>query len=201
MTVGHSNASAVNSVRRWLLILVAPLTFLSIANSTVAQVGPNAGEIERAWAALAGRDCEAAWNILWPLAKNGDVEARYFLYSATLTVIPPGVINVNRERSSYFRHVLALSAYAALRPRENYASGMPSDGLFARNDVPASIRELNLGEPGERVSQCYKSDPSLEKCLKLGVSLGVIPKFDDYARETERIASESGATARCLPRH
>lgn len=197
MTVGHLNLAAANSVRRSLLIFVAGLTFSLIADSSFAQVGPNASGLERAQAALQNRDCETAWNILWPLAKSGDVEARYFLYSSSPGIIHPGLI---KDPSSYYRQALVLSPYAALRPKENYPPGVPSDGRYARQDVPDSIRKLNLGEAGERVSQCYKSDPSLEKCLKLGVSLGVIPKFEDYAREIDKIVSESesGITARCL---
>lgn len=198
MTVGHSNPIALNSVRRSLLIFVTGLIISLTANSSFAQVGPNASEIERAWAAMQNRDCETAWNILWPLAKSGDVEARYFLYGSSAGIIHPGV---TKDPSSYDRHTLALSPYAALRPKANYAPGVPSDGRFARQDVPASIRGLKLGEAGERVSQCYTSDPSLEKCLKLGVSLGVIPKFEDYAREVDKMVSENGITARCLPRH
>jgi hypothetical protein len=110
-------------------------------------------EVQQAWAALQRGDCEAAWNTLWPLAKNGNQEARYFLYSATGKVNPPGV------------------------------------------------RSLNLGANGERVSQCYAGDASLEKCLNLGVSLGVIPTFEEYARQTELAAHETGVTAHCFPRH
>lgn len=113
-------------------------------------------------------------------------------------MVPPGV---TKDHASWHRHVLALAAYAALTPLEQYLPGSVSDGRFARHDVPASISALKLGANGERVSQCYASDASLEKCLNLGISLGVIPKFEDYARETELAAQETGVTAHCLSRH
>jgi hypothetical protein len=157
------------------------------------------GQIDQAWAALKNDDCRSAWDILWPLAKSGNVEARYYLYSAVASkIIPPGV---TKDPPSWYRHVLALSAYAALRPRERYASDTESDGRFARVDVPASIKALNLGEGGEKVAKCYKGASSLQTCLDLGISLGIIPTFEDYARETELTARETGIPARCLPHH
>jgi hypothetical protein len=180
------------------LCLFASLALSLFGESAVAQMRISTHEVQEAWTALQRGDCEAAWNALWPLAKSGNQEARSFLYFATAGVIPPGV---TKDHASWYRHVLALAAYAALAPPEFYLPGSVSDGRFARQDVPAAIRGLKLGANGERVSQCYASDASLEKCLNLGISLGVIPTFEKYARETELIARNTGIPASCVPRY
>jgi hypothetical protein len=183
----------------WQLCLFASLALSLFSEPAVAQMRISTPEVQQAWAALQRGDCRAAWNTLWPLAKNGNQEARYFLYSSLGgRMVPPGT---TKDHTSWHRHVLVLSAYAALTPKEQYLPGSVSDGRFARQDVPASIAALKLGVNGERASQCYASDAPLEKCLDLGISLGVIPKFGDYARETELAAHETGVTAHCLSRH
>jgi hypothetical protein len=184
--------------RLWQLCFCITFALSLFGGSAVAQMRISTPEVQQAWAALQRGDCEAAWNALWPLAKNGNQEARSFLYFATGGVNPPGV---TKDHASWHRHVLALAAYAALAPPELYLPGSVSDGRFARQDVPAAIRGLNLGANGERVSQCYASDASLKKCLNLGISLGVIPTFEEYARETELAARNTGVKASCLPRY
>lgn len=184
--------------RFWMLCFCFTFVLSLSGGAAVAQMRISTPEVQEAWTALQRGDCEAAWDILWPLAKNGSQEARYFLYSATGRVKPPGV---TKDHASHYRHVLALAAYAALAPPELYLPGSVSDGRFARQSVPAAIRGLNLGANGERVSQCYASNASLENCLNLGVSLGVIPTFEEYARETELAARNTGVAASCLPRH
>jgi hypothetical protein len=184
--------------RFWRLCFCTALAFSLIGGSAVAQMRISIPEVQQAWTALQRGDCEAAWNTLWPLAKSGNQEARSFLYFATGRVNPPGV---TKDHASWHRHVLALAAYAALAPPELYLPGSVSDGRFARQAVPSAIRGLNLGANGERVSQCYASDASLEKCLNLGISLGVIPTFEEYARETELAARNTGITASCVPRY
>jgi hypothetical protein len=191
-----SRASFSNRLRN--LCLLTSLAISLICEGALAQTRISTPDVQQAWAALQQGDCEGAWNTLWRLAKNGNQEARYFLYSATGKVKPPGV---TKDHASWHRHVLALAAYAAFAPPESYPSGSVSDGRFARQDVPAAIKALNFGANGERVSRCYASDASLQKCLNLGISLGVIPTFDEYARETEQLARSTGVVASCFPRH
>jgi hypothetical protein len=188
----------LSASRLWWLCFCITFALSLIGGSAVAQMRISAPEVQQAWTALQRGDCEVAWNTLWPLAKSGNQEARSFLYFATGRVNPPGV---TKDHASYYRHVLALAAYAALAPPESYLPGSVSDGRFARHDVPSAIRALNLGANGERVSQCYASDTRLEKCLNFGISLGVIPTFEEYARETELAARNTGITASCLPRY
>jgi len=163
--------------RRVCRLLAISASVALAADDAFTQTRRTLIEIDQAWAALRIDDCESAWNILWPLAKSGNVEARYHLYGAVVgKIVPPGV---TKDPSSSYRHTLALSAYAALRPREDYDSGTPSDGRFTRIDVPATIRALKVGEDGERVVRCYTSSSTLQSCLDFG---GVTRSHSDFRK-------------------
>ena len=180
----------------WFRITFA---LLLAAGPAVAEVKPGPVEIERARALVERGDCARAWNIVWPLAKNGDQKARYFLYSAiTGRMIPPAV---TKDHTTWYRHVLVLAAYAAITPQEQMPPTVGAGHRFARIDVPASINALKLGADGERVAQCYANGPSFKTCLDLAVSLGVIPRFEEYARTTETAERETGIDAHCLSRY
>ena len=179
-----------------LLSLLIGLLFMG-TGSSAADVKFGEAEIKRAGELLARGDCNTAWNIAWPLAKGGNQEARNFLYaSINGRMLPPGV---TKDHISYYRHVLVLAAYAALSLPGQVPRGMSPGRRFARIDVPAAINGLKLGSDGERVAECYRRDPSFKSCLDLGVSLGVIPTFSAYAKETERRQTETGVAADCLP--
>jgi hypothetical protein len=183
----------------WQLCFRISFALLLVAGPAVAEVKPGLAEIERARALVERGDCARAWNILWPLAKNGDQEARYFLYSAvTGRMIPPAV---TKDHTTWYRHVLVLTAYAAITPQEQMPSTVGAGHRFARIDVPASINALKLGADGERVAQCYANGPSFKICLDLAISLGVIPSFEEYALKTEMAERETGIEAHCLSRY
>jgi hypothetical protein len=169
--------------RLWQLCFCIAFALSLIGGSAAAQMRTSTPEVQQAWDALARGDCASAWNTLWPLAKNGNQEARYFLYSATAgRMIPPGV---TKDHATWYRHVLVLAAYAAITPQDQIPSIAGAGNRFARIDVPASIAALKLGPDGERVAQCYSSGSSFKSCLDLAVSIGVIPTFEEYARKTE----------------
>lgn len=153
-------------------------------------------EFNQASEAYKREDCRSAWDIVWPLAKKGNHEARYFLYGTIVDrMIPPG--DSGYPRSAFVRHNLTLAAYATLA-RARPGLGDPNH-RWARIEIPNSISALALGSKGGRVAQCYKSDSSLQVCFDLAVSLGVVPKFEDYALGVEAAARETGLTARCRP--
>jgi hypothetical protein len=140
-------------------------------------------------------DCRESWDILWPLAKVGNREARYLLWSMTLDrMMPPG-----RLGAKWDRHHLTLAAYATLVPSPFELPGSEQH-RGARKSIQNAIGALKLGPSGDQVAQCYKSGSSLPACLKLATSLGVVQRFEDYAADVDAEARESGLPARCLPR-
>jgi hypothetical protein len=161
-----------------------------------AQSGWDLPEFNQAREAYRRGDCRSAWDIVWPLAKQGNHEARNYLYGTRLDrMMAPGESGLSKSTS--IRHDLTLAAYAALA-RARPGIGDPNH-RSARIDIPNSINALALGANGGRVAQCYKSGTSFQECLDLAISLGVIQKFEDYARDVETVARETGVSAWCRP--
>jgi hypothetical protein len=139
-------------------------------------------------------ECGAIWEVMWPLAKSGSADARlYLLLTATLYMNPPG-LDTSSPQTAWNRHLVTLSAYGALGVA---AERISPDNKWLRNEIPRRLKELALGAGGDQVAQCYQSGGAVRDCLDLAVSLGVIPRFEDYAEEAERIERNTGMDASC----
>ncbi len=146
-------------------------------------------EFELASYAMSKGLCRTAWEQMWPLAKRGDHEAQLLLWGASLQYLAyPG----DFERHVWNRHKLTLAAYGAL--------AAPESNLL-RKEIPIYIRELDLGPKGKQVSKCYERGSSFKECLTLAVSLGVVQKFEDYARDVDVVAQQPGMSAGCVYPH
>jgi len=153
-------------------------------------------EFNQAGEAYKREDCRGAWDMVWPFAKKGNHEARYFLHGTMVDrMIPPG--DSGHPRSIFLRHNLTLAAYGTLA-RAQPGMGDPNH-RGTRVEIPNLINALTLGAKGDRVAQCYKSASPFQTCLDLAVSLGVVQKFEEYALSTEAAARETGLAARCRP--
>jgi hypothetical protein len=174
---------------------------ISISLPAKAQSVWNLPEFNQATEAFRNEDCRAAWDIVWPLAKQGNHEARYFLAMAMVGRLAPPGLPRELPEAAWDRHSLTLFAYAALATQSPTPwHGDPSH-RWARKEVPLLIKKLALGLNGSRVAQCYASDASFQDCLDLAVSLGVVQRFEDYARDVERAARETGIQAWCWRPH
>jgi hypothetical protein len=147
--------------------------------------------------AVRRRNCREQWNILWPLAKQGNSEARYYLWAGmTDNLRPPGPASQSIRK----RQLLTFSVYATMAARRPAPlQGHPDHG-WAHYDIPIFIKELALGPKGDRVAQCYTSKSPFDVCLKLAVSLGVVQTFEDFADELEASGQREHEMASCLPR-
>jgi hypothetical protein len=151
-------------------------------------------EFKQATEAIQRQDCKGAWEVIWPLAKAGSSEARYFLLGAIIDILtPPGV---TPSQPMFARHMLTLGVHGSLTATHPVRA--PKD--WPRKAMPLLVGPLSLGAQGDRVVQCYKTSPSFQTCIDLAVSLGVVQKFEDYARNVERAAEETGVDATCRPR-
>jgi hypothetical protein len=159
----------------------------------------SSAEFDQAWAALQRRDCKAAWDIIWPLAKRGDPWARHFLYNSLAAggMVFPGI---TKDHSWYYRSYLMVAVYAAVTPEDQLAFPVP-DRRFFRVDIINVIKSAERNSNGERVAQCYAAGSSFQNCLDLGTSLGVFPTFDDFAQETDEAERRTGVAAHCAPRY
>lgn len=166
------------------------------ARTVDAQSRWNTPALEQAEEATAKWDCKRGWDIAWPLAKGGDDQARLFLLSTMITnTNPPGFSSA----LDWSRHALVLSAYGALA-RVPDGKGDPNH-KWIRDDIPKYISSMALGSKGSRVAKCYERGSSFRECLNLAVSMEVIPKFEDYAREVDDAVQKTGKGAVCRLPH
>src|SRR5262245_39140131 len=157
-------------------------------------------EFKAAAAAEYRWDCKTAWETIWPLAKEGNPEARLFLaVSTTHKVNPPGVSFGSSPTAVWNRHMLTLYAHGALG-RTQPGRGDP-DHKWIRRAIPIYLKELALGAKGDQVAQCYQSGGAFRDCLDLAVSLGVVQRFEGYAEEVEKAERETGRAASCWDPH
>ena len=63
--------------------------------------------------------------------------------------------------------------------------------------MPRLMKGLALGAKGDEVAKCYQSGGAFRDCFDLAVSLGVIPRFEDYAEEVEKAERDTGMGASC----
>jgi hypothetical protein len=115
------------------------------------------------------------------------------------SVDPPGLDFRSTPRALWNRHLLTLGAYAALSPMSR-GKGEPGHKLI-RDEIPIHLRGLALGSKGDQIAQCYRSGRPVRECLDLAVSLGVVPRFEDYIEEVERVERETGMAASCRIPH
>ena len=157
-------------------------------------------EFASATAALKDGDCKRAWEFVWPLAKQGNHEAQYFLRSAMIGKLKPAGF-WSQPETDRTRQLLNMAAHAALaREGANPFQGDPNH-RWARKEIPLLINQLGLGSKGDRAAQCYRSTASFRDCLTMAISLGVVQKFEDHAREVDAAADKCGISATCWYPH
>src|SRR4051812_3497740 len=94
---------------RYALFIVLCISVCSLLSQSTrdarAQSNWDFPEFKQATEAYRADDCNTAWNLMWPLAKLGKQEARYFLSATTGDrMIPPG--NAASSRSKFAYHKL-----------------------------------------------------------------------------------------------
>ena len=125
----------------WLVICLASLVLASISGTSASERSHHSPEIERAQILLDRSDCAGAWNTSWPLAKDGNQEARLFLFTSLPRMFPPPVTQEGDRW--HYQHLLVLAAYAALTPPDQLPPVMRSGRAF-RHEVFAAIANLRL---------------------------------------------------------
>src|ERR1044072_5752365 len=123
-------------------------------------------EVEQVMAAIERKDCRTAWDAMWPLAKKGRAEARYFLWALTASgiVSPPGRASMPEE--SALRHRLTIAAYAAASPKGEMPLRGAPDHRWARNEIPLMISKLKQTSNTEQAARCYRSGASFKEWLR-----------------------------------
>ncbi len=144
----------------------------------------------QAMTAIDSGDCTGAWNLVWPWAREGNIEARAVLASGVVAagLTPPGS---HGDAVSQFRHSVILAVHGS-------ADGDPVTMEF----LNALIRTNLVSDMGgDKLKRCLDAaDTPPHTCIASAINDGFVPGFQDYSREIDANASALGASAAfCLP--
>lgn len=126
--------------------------------------------------------CVETWNVLWPLAKEGDLQARMALVWQVMPlmhmdmVVPPGrsgdYISKMRDARILFAHGL---------------------GAWIKNsEAHKDIKLFSFifeGIGSEKFNECI-SEERYDECAAIAVEENKIPSFESYAAEMDALAAQ-----------
>lgn len=152
-----------------ILFLVIYLSAVSCASATGWQ------DIKKqALVAVNSNDCETAWNLIWPWAQRGNLEARAILATSMVVakLTPP---SNSDDAISRFRHFIILAVHGA------------ANGDSAAVEVLYSLIKdkqiMDIG--GRKLIRCFDAHKEPLFCVEEAVKDGFIPSFEDYVKEIE----------------
>ncbi|NOX42164.1 MAG: hypothetical protein GXP19_00275 [Gammaproteobacteria bacterium] len=163
------------------IVMIAFITATAIA---CAQTGDWGAAKAQAATAIDSGDCAGAWNLVWPWARKGNIEARAILATGVVAagLIPPGG---HGDAISQFRHSVILAVHGA-------ADGDRATTVFLR----ALIRDNLISDMGgDRLKRCLDADTPPRTCVAGAINDGFVPDFEDYSREIDAYTSTPDAPA------
>ena len=167
-------------MKLYIVTLVALLTTVSTACA-----GANNDWIEakkQASLAIDAGECTKAWELVWPWAKRGNVEARAILATGMLAagLTPPGGRN---DAITRYRDSIILAVHGA------------ADGDAAATEMSLGLVQNALVSDmgGTQIAACFKAGTGPQTCVDSAIKNGFIPDFANYAREIDAVASAPGA--------
>ena len=134
-------------------------------------------------------NCAGAWNLVWPWARRGNIEARAILATGVVAagLIPPGSYG---DAISQFRHSVILAVHGA------------ADGDRATMELLNALIRTDLVSDmgGDRLKRRLDTDKPPRTCIATAIKDGFVPNFEDYSREIDANTSAPGApAASCRP--
>ena len=143
--------------------------------------------------------CSEEWDVLWPLAKQGDLEARVILTIKVFGLMhhpdlcPPG----GCDYASKLRNILIMTVHASdykFPDNEEYEGTK----LYFKSAFDFVFERYQLGYEngkGEKFLKClYQSKGS---CAKIAVDEGLVPSFEEYAKEIDAFTN-AGFKSKCV---
>jgi hypothetical protein len=190
-------------MRKFFLGLLVTFFLLSLMTSAKA-VSPSWEEDMAALEKMIDGDyaenCQGIWDLLWPWAKAGRLEAREFLFYMGVplihqpTLLAPGMSKEIFERQD---ELLVLFAHAAgmANTNEGAANSLYADFMYAFNEGYLK----RIGYNSNAWMTCMNKEPS-PACADILVKDKVIPSFEEYATQIDlRIAQ--GQKPVCIEGH
>jgi hypothetical protein len=161
-------------------------SFLLIAASILGAQPVLAAESEavgRATELLMSRKCAEAWEILWPLAKDGNAEASLVLLVAIYASLTPPLKDLSDDS---YQRTGAFFAVASIPFTEGHAEY--NEHRFAWLDYI-----WPLSDPDR--SSCVSLAPPA-KCLGIAFDRGYAPSVQDFSSDIHS-AETAGLSAQC----
>lgn len=125
-------------------------------------------------------ECEKLWNVLWPWAKAGNLEARLYLFLITTPppdvpfAYPPGSDGsyIERIRDSF---ILSIHSYGYEFESEDMSNMYHKErwNIYEQLGIKNTMT-------GRRFLECIKEES--RDCVDIAVKEKIVPSFHDYAR-------------------
>lgn len=152
---------------------------------TMACAGANDDWIEtkkQASSAIDAKNCSKAWELVWPWAKRGNVEARAILATGMLAAgltVPGG----RDDAITRYRDSVILAIHGA------------ADGDAAATEMALALVRIDhvakMG--GAQFADCINAGTAPKTCVDNATSSGFVPDFAEYSREIDAVTSARGS--------
>lgn len=142
--------------------------------------------------------CASMWDILWPQAKGGNLEARaillYHMYSSGMILPGDKGDSISKIRNIAIIGIHSVGVKSEDVPQQNAHHDF-LDGLYK---ALSKSNFLTLGEPNSASEDFFECAARrwTNSCAQIMVENHLIPSFDDFSKEIDLFASQ-GEKARC----
>ncbi len=177
---------------RSTLLLTAMFVCIALSTSVSAKEDPEwLDKTRNAPRLLQAKDCADLWNVLWPEAKAGDLEARAILF---YFMIPPPDLT--------FLYAPGNSGDLVSRQRDITTMAVHSqayDGPFEpgyRDLVYERFVSAGfaISLKGDQFLECVKT--SGDNCADIAVKAKLVPSFEDFAKQIDAMTA-AGMKSTC----
>ncbi len=129
-------------------------------------------------------DCQNGADILWQLAKQGDITARYLLAEAIYLGLSPPTDN---DAWPVKLNLNALHFYIFATETDSRISIINDINFIEelKTSIPKIIQNLNFGENGKQVFRCYTEQKDWGECKKMALELKIISPFSEFAKSID----------------
>lgn len=166
----------------------------------VDRLGPWMPVIEKeGWCA----HVEALWDIVWPLAKEGNPAARAALSMALMPMMDlPQLLMPGNEgdRLSEIRDIAVMLTYSLDYYLDYYTYTHGEDDGFSPMFLSSMYELAGFGQGGDQRSIVFMECVAEERknCAALALKENIVPRFEVYAAQIDAFLA-AGMKPKCLP--
>lgn len=144
--------------------------------------------------------CEESWDVLWPWAKKGNLEARFTLFF--LMTPPPDMKPLfapgsSGDRISWQRDVIIMLTHSLGYKGDPDLKDNQLDVLAHYNDALALYKKFGLGSDYKSVEFLKCAQENKDNCAAIAVKNKIVPSFEEYAQQID-LFLEKGMKAHCV---